>query len=604
MASIFDFFSTLNTTPRGSQGLMRIAADNPPTRILEGEYIPRSEGTPDSTQRPRLSVDPVAEQYGSRVDPNAKSGTMYGGRDGGVSTNPEDVRRKPSAHARWNPVGEHPDAPKARGVDFKGVPETRPDMPTPAKAAGLIGKFAKVAGPAGLIYDTLNPQMLDDGELTRAQQEAQAQAAVGNMAPQVARDALQFGQGVADRAVNQAMGRGNPLDLTDPQAPRGNLFSQAMSPREEVAQDAARPAVEQTPMGPVAQAAPTTPSQAAATTVQQMEGQRQTMEDQTVKALETNQISRPQAAQAVVQADAQKAGKELTPEQNKQAVATELANMKSMDNSQVGKYLSYALVGLGLVGSVLDKSGQTSQNFSNSFNKQLDRNLAQGKANQAARIKQAEMEAAAKQNEIKNAQGDRRLDQGDTKLKQDLGIAEGRQRVAEGGLKLGYDRLSETQRSNQVSEAQGAARLGQGAARLAQDQAQYEGLMGFKDRQQDATEAENASKAARRADQTRQGNENLLIKAKKASQDTAKGADLSTKDSEGLAKAAADSAGRNLSENAKSALGQQIRFAAKQDPRGFAKDPVGFVQKLMQAGYVEKPGGLFGFGDPTIDISQ
>src|SRR5690606_18338678 len=106
----------------------------------------------------------------------------------------------------------------------------------------------------------------------------------------------------------------------------------------------------------------------------QIEIQRQTVETGALKGLETGQVSRPGLAEAIVDADAQRAGEQLTPEQSKQAVQQELVSMKSMDNNELSKYVSYALIAGGVLASFLDKSGKSADMFHDSFNRQLDRN--------------------------------------------------------------------------------------------------------------------------------------------------------------------------------------------------------------------------------------
>ena len=63
-------------------------------------------------------------------------------------------------------------------------------------------------------------------------------------------------------------------------------------------------------------------------------------------------MSRPSLAEAIVEADAQRAGEQLTPpEQSKQAVQQELTSMKTMDNKDLSKYVSYALIAGGVLAS-------------------------------------------------------------------------------------------------------------------------------------------------------------------------------------------------------------------------------------------------------------
>ena len=131
---------------------------------------------------------------------------------------------------------------------------------------------------------------------------------------------------------------------------------------------------------------------------QQIEIQRQTVEIGALKGLETGQVSRPSLAEAIVEADAQRAGEQLTPEQSKQAVQQELTSMKTMDNKDLSKYVSYALIAGGVLASFMDKSGKAEGMFHDSFNRQLDRG-EEAKA----------QAAAAEQAAFKNALDERRV---------------------------------------------------------------------------------------------------------------------------------------------------------------------------------------------------
>ena len=155
---------------------------------------------------------------------------------------------------------------------------------------------------------------------------------------------------------------------------------------------------------------------------QQIEIQRQTVETGARRGLETGQVSRPSLAEAIVEADAQRAGKQLTPEQSKQAVQQELTSMKTMDNNDLSKYVSYALIAGGVLASFMDKSGRAEGMFSDSFNRQLDRNeeaKAQAAAAEQAALKYAldERKVAATEADIGSKVVDREETRGITKIK-------------------------------------------------------------------------------------------------------------------------------------------------------------------------------------------
>ena len=185
------------------------------------------------------------------------------------------------------------------------------------------------------------------------------------------------------------------------------------------------------------------PPQAAE--VKQIEIQRQTVEVGALKGLETGQVSRPSLAEAIVEADAQRAGEQLTPEQSKQAVQQELTSMKTMDNKDLSKYVSYALIAGGVLASFLDKSGKAEGMFHDSFNRQLDRGeaaKAQAAAAEQAALKHAleERKVAATEADIGSKVEDRTETRGLTKIKTE-GLLDKWIREGElGYAKLGNDR--------------------------------------------------------------------------------------------------------------------------------------------------------------------
>lgn len=604
MASIFDNFSTLNMTPQEIKQLQLRQAAGGLMGTLEGEYIPRAEGIEDRASRPRLGVDPVAEQYGSRVDPNAKSGTMYGGRNGGpVSEDIDAARTKPSAATRWTPDGmPHPEDAPMRGSDFKGVPESRPLMEA-ADEVGKLAKFGRVAskalGPVGVLVDAASADEAVAPELTPEQEQEMARMAVSNMAPQVRQDAVDFAGGVADRAVNQAMGRGNPIDLRDPQAPRSNLFDQSRSPRQETVPD--QPAVEETPVGPAVAANPQTAPQRVASQIQQREAAQQQIAQATTQQLSEGSLTRPAAAEAVVQADAQRKGVTLTPEQTKTAVASELESMKSMDNSQLGNYLSYALIAGGLIASFVDKSGETGQMFAQSFNKQLDRNLVEGQARRKEAAAKAKME-------YEMAKDERDYGQKERDLQRKVGDSESRRAYQQEQTEIDREGLQIRRQGQAQSAAYNAARLAQGErgqdradARAAQQQANWEKMFGFK-------EAESQARLQQGEERLRQADEANLIAATRAQAAANKGPGMTTKDAEAAIEATADAQGVKLDKAVVKAAGQQLRQHASNNAKAVQDNPTGIINQILQGSqYQVEPGypRPFWFDkSPSVNLKQ
>jgi hypothetical protein len=536
-----------------------------------GDYIPADQPVGSRTAG-LLTSDPVSTQYGSRVNPNAGSGTMYGGRGGNVSPDIDAARTKPGASTRWVPPGEASLFNTSKSAaDWTPPAEGRPLLKEAAKGASALSKFAKVAGPAGFIYDAANPEMLGDGELTKEQQAMMARNAVQNMGPEKAGEAVQFGSDVAQRTLDAGLGRNQGVSLMDPNS--------VPQPPEEA------PAVQETPVGPVTQAAPATVPQAAAKTAQDMETQRQVVEQGALKGLSTGAVSRPEFAQEIAKQDAQKAGVTLTPEQLKSATAVELTNMKSMDNNEVSRYISYALAAAGVLATVFDKSGKAGDAFSASFNKQLDRNLQGGLAaqkNAAAAAKQAQDLKIALANigirqQVANT-GERAVE--NTAEYRDRSLDQ-REQLANASNALGYYRVSAADR-----RAGAANSLAQ--QRLDQDAEQFNRTFGL--REEDS-----------KFDRKYKTNANAIRAAAAAGKGGAKGIDVTTKDAQGLVDAAVESQGLNVDKAAKSAIAQTVRIAAKNNPDAFARDPNGVVLGIIRqknGPYQQSPGTFL--TDPTI----
>lgn len=542
-----------------------------------GDYIP-AEQPAGSRAAGLLTSDPVSTQYGSRVNPNATSGTMYGGRGGNVSPDIDKARTKPGAATRWVPPDSTSlfDASKS-AADWTPPAETRPLLKEAAKGASKLSKFAKVAGPAGFVYDAVNPEMLGDAELTPAQQAMMARGAVQNMGPEAAQSAVQFGSDVANRTLDAGLGRDQGVSLLDPNAVQEEPPQQ--SPTEA-------PPVEQTPVGPVAQAAPATVPQAAAKTAQDMETQRQVVEQGALKGLSTGAVSRPEFATQIAQMDAQKAGVTLTPEQLKAASAVELTNMKSMDNAEVSRYISYALAAAGILATVFDKSGKAGDAFSASFNKQLDRNLQGGLAaqkNAAAAAKQAQ--------DLKIALANIGISQqnADTRSRSADSTAEYQQGSLDQRRQSDAARLGATYAGIEAANARAGSSNSLQIRRLDQDQAQYE-------------ESKKLEKEKFEFDKKYKQNQNAIRAAEAAAKKGGKGPDLTTKDSEGLVDAALESQDLNIGKAAKKAIAQTVRVVIKNDPGAFAANPNGVIMGIVnqQKGpYKKSPPGLF--GDPTVE---
>jgi hypothetical protein len=412
----------------------------------------------------------------------------------------------------------------------------------------LKGAGKALGGPVagGLQALTYSGDVGEGSELSPSQREAKN--------PGEQADAQAYARRIQDNAKDAVRtARGDPI--LSPEDP-GNVAA-AVEAQEAVS----APPVERTPVGPVAEKDPVTVEQAAAATAQQRESQRQTVELGAQEALKTNQVTRPQLAREIVSADAQRAGKELTPEQSKAAVAEELGVMKGMDNNDLSKYVSYALIAGGIAASFLDKSGRAGDMFAASFNKQLDRNLAlgiQNKKQQAAAAKQAQdlqialmkAQEASRTNDIR----EKSVDQTGRYQEGQLDVAQDRTEIQRGTLGLGYAKENR-------QAAQGAAGLGLRAQAL-----ELQRELGT--RNMDLKEEANTIKAAGAA-----------LKAAKGEPGVA----LTEKGSNKVVSDFAKQQGLNLDSGAKSALASQVQQASKNDPE-WAKNPAKVMTKILQSG--------------------
>lgn len=194
----------------------------------------------------------------------------------------------------------------------------------------------------------------------------------------------------------------------------------------------------------VANKQPKNAAQVVQTAATDEETRRQVVQQGAAQGLQTGAVSRPELAKAVVDSDAQRAGKQLTPDEHKAAVAEETAAMKTMDNNQLSKYVSYALIGGGLLAAAFDKSGRAGDAFAESYNRSLDRQAAARATN--AKLVQEQLKtlldyqiadrkattgekAQASQERYQGGlldQGQQKIEQGDRRIGADVSIANAR----------------------------------------------------------------------------------------------------------------------------------------------------------------------------------
>lgn len=285
----------------------------------------------------------------------------------------------------------------------------------PYWARGLLGGSGKEVGPAmkEVKGERIYPKGLPAPEVTAkiTTQAAKAGPLAGLLSTAAAADELNSAFNPVKRAGDiEQMGReakANEFAYGKP-FPTASDKSKGYLPEAQKAQDQMMGIVGRAVDAGVSAAKPENKigsellKATPAPQVAAIEQKRQVVEAGAKEQLRTNQLSRPKAAEAVVQADIQRTGEKITPEEMKTRVNQEVASMKTMDNDQLSKYLSYALIAGGLIASHLDESGAAGQAFAGGFNAQLDRNqqAALFKAKQQAAADAAAQEGAFKTREL------------------------------------------------------------------------------------------------------------------------------------------------------------------------------------------------------------
>lgn len=308
-----------------------------------------------------------------------------------IKGNPKRVKKTKAAKAPKSAKSVGEKAAKEaidgmkKGSSWRPPNETPKPSPTAAAASKAPGLLSKWGGRA------LTGLRVAGGPASVAIQAGILPGDLGD-------SNLESPQGGASNWVNE-----NPEEAVSATQRINNLISRGIQGAKE---KWAPPPVQEQEVAPQAPAqAPTAgPAPDPDQQQQQIEIQRQTVEIGALKGLETGQVSRPSLAEAIVEADAQRAGEQLTPEQSKQAVQQELTSMKTMDNKDLSKYVSYALIAGGVLASFMDKSGKAEGMFHDSFNRQLDRGEA-AKA-QAAAAEQAALKHALDERKVSATEAD------------------------------------------------------------------------------------------------------------------------------------------------------------------------------------------------------
>lgn len=434
-----------------------------------------------------------------------------------------------------------------------------------AGGRGILGRaLGAVGGPIGVgIQAAVTPGDLGDAELTRAQQQAMASQAVQEMGPETAASANQWAEGVGQRAARAARGGPQGADLL--------TSTVARQPGEEKVLDTLQAGLDD---------AAQTSGVAAA---EQEESNRQIIQQGAIEGLRSGAVSRPEMAKAVVDADAQRNGVELQPEERDKAVQEELTQMRTMDDSDLSRYVSYALIGTGLLASAIDKTGRAGDMFAESYNRQLDRNLQAGITDQKMKAAAAERQIKEKDLERKAAKDarDAQLAQANLAVKQ--GTLEQTERRTSGLL----DRWAEEARRGQASL--GLTQRGQD---LATQRAQLQAETAR--RGQDIS-SENAQLSAA----VRLKSAKLSAAARQAAGKAAQGEPLTTKDSNELVGSVSGTGilgGAKLGKVEQQAIGQKLRNYLRRNP---GADPIPYIQQ--EAGKLQKNPTLFGFGSGILE---
>lgn len=461
---------------------------------------------------------------------------------------PEDIEKlraqqKQVATRNMKQVG-----PAMREIFGERVPNAALEGPA-AEAAGqgakrgLLSKFLSVAGgpmstgaQAALYSPTLN-----DGEDDQVRDIQTQERLAGMQAdPESARSAANFGNDVAQRTLDAGMQRTtpSPMAMQQPQ-----------------------------------QAAPQQDPEAVAQQVEQekqaTEAKRQVVERGAVEALRTNQVSRPQLAEEVVKSDLARKGETATPDELKQLVQKETVEMRTMDNKDLSKYVSYALIAGGIAAAFMDKSGKAGDAFSSGFNKQLDRNLVKAK-----------LVASQEQQAVENKLNTYKIGQKDREIKISDRNADTNERKAEGVLGNYETQAALGRERNEI------ARAGVGAS-----SANASATQGLRREQMDLNrELFNLRKSD--SDRNYELNKEKvgILGDKAAAAGGLKAPELSSKDANEMVKRATEEAGTKLTKGAQAAVSEQVRILQKNDPAGFARDPAGTIQKAIQAGGYTKKG--------------
>lgn len=411
---------------------------------------------------------------------------------------------------------------------------------------GLLSRLGgAVFGPVGVgVQAAVMPGQLDNGERGMSRISPEEAMAANQAAQGVSQRVLQNARGVPGLATDLGIMGGIPatnVQATDGAAvqPQGNPAAADMSQRRSII---TRGAYQQ---------------------------------------LQDNNLSRPEAAKAVVEADIQRTGQDLSDKEKAARVKEETKAMRGMDNESLSKYLGWALVGAGLIASAVDDTGMAGEQFAGSFNKQLDRN-------QQLEMFEAEARAKAEANAAKNALEERKI--------------ANKERDTDSNINYQQRRLGQYDDANDLAKAAEARRASTAAASLG---IQGQGLL----LRQQELKAANADRAAQ-LDISRKRLENQIADTQSKIQQRANGGDsggvtLSDKSSDAIAKDFLKSQGIDPGKGVLSTFSGQIKNAVKSNPRAFQENPKAVLGGLLNSPTYKATAGKKGLvwnDNPKIEI--
>lgn len=434
----------------------------------------------------------------------------------------------------------------------------------PAVGRGILGNVARAAGgpvTAGLM--ALEPTMMGDGELSPEQREAQN--------PGQAADAQAYAQRVQENAVQAAQ---------PPLQGQGLLTAGVQPPQPEPDMPP-----QQSPMDIQPQAAEEAPQVQAQEQQREVEAGRQTIEQGVTKGLQTGEVKVSELAQGIVDADQQRAGTQLTPEEKTKAVEAEVQAMKSMGPSDMARYVSYAIVAGGLIASVLDKSGKTGQMFHESYNKQLDRNLAAGKMAAEQRLAWNKEQREERKVDINEKDVSSKIDDRSAGQKaRDRELSQGDTRLEQGAA--GLDLKRDLGQANIAVAREGNAIKSQG---LLQRANQFDQRLAL---DKEALGAKTGESAADRAARLKIADDKLAAAQAKAEKDNAKGVPMSFKDAQGATKNFYDAQGLTASKEVIDAAAARLPTIQKNYPQLNLVNQIRLVEKELGSN-LEREGRTF-----------